>query len=89
MDVKIIAPVFAAVFLAEFGDKTQLAILAFAGAESSRWSVFAGSAAALVTASAIATLAGAVVYQYAPAWVVRKAAGVLFLVFGLFYLVRG
>ena len=64
MDWKLLATTFATVFLAELGDKTQLATLTFAGTGGSRWAVFVGSALALVTTSALAVLGGEELYRY-------------------------
>jgi putative Ca2+/H+ antiporter (TMEM165/GDT1 family) len=73
--------------VAELGDKTQLATLSLASGGSSRWAVFAGSALALVTTSAIAVLAGeAVSSVVSPIWL-RRAAGIVFLVLGLIFLI--
>lgn len=86
MDWRLFATTFAAVFLAEMGDKTQLATLSLA-AGGSRWVVFAASALALVATSAIAVLAGEAVARHVPPTVVRRAAGALFVVLGLVFLV--
>jgi putative Ca2+/H+ antiporter (TMEM165/GDT1 family) len=86
MDWKLFASTFAAIFVAEIGDKTQLATLSLAAGGSSRWIVFAGSALALVATSAIAVLAGeAIARVVSPIWL-RRAAGVVFLVLGVLYL---
>lgn len=85
MDWRLFATTFLAVFLAEMGDKTQLATMTFA-ATGSRWVVFGASALALVATSALAVLAGEVVARYvSPVWI-RRAAGILFLVLGVVFL---
>jgi len=55
-DMRLLVSTFAAVFLAELGDKTQVATLSLAAGSSSRWAVFAGASLALVATSAIAVL---------------------------------
>ena len=88
MDWKILATTFSAVFIAELGDKTQLATLGLAAEGHSRLSVFVGSAAALVTTSLIAVLAGGVVAKYLPPVYLKRGAGVLFMVLGAWTLAR-
>ncbi len=87
MDWKLFASTFAAIFLAEMGDKTQIATLTLAGSGSSRWVVFAASALALVATSAVAVLLGEVVSRHVPAIWVKRAAGLVFVVLGVMYLV--
>ena len=91
MDWKLIGTTFAAVFIAELGDKTQLATLSFAASGSSRWSVFIGSAAALVASSAIAVVVGEGLTRVISPRTLQRAAGVLFLVIGawVIYSTRG
>lgn len=86
MDWKLFGTTFGAIFLAEMGDKTQLATLSLAAGRS-RWVVFAASASALVATSAVAVLAGEVVSRLVPAVWIRRAAGVLFVAMGLVFLV--
>lgn len=85
MDWKLFASTFAAIFLAEMGDKTQLATMSLA-AGSSRWVVFAAAATALVATSAVAVIAGEAVARLVPAIWVKRAAGALFIGLGLIYL---
>jgi putative Ca2+/H+ antiporter (TMEM165/GDT1 family) len=85
MDWKLFASTFAAIFLAEMGDKTQIATLTLA-AGSSRWVVFAASAMALVATSAIAVAAGEIVARHVPAIWIRRAAGAVFIAMGVLYL---
>ena len=82
MDWKSIAVTFGTVFLAELGDKTQLATMTFASTASSRWAVFIGSACALVTSSALAVLAGDAVTRVIPPSTLTRVAGVAFIAIG-------
>ncbi len=87
MDFKLFATVFATIFVAELGDKTQLATLLYASnAAHPRLTVFVASAAALVLTSAIAVLAGSVIAEYVDPKVVRWAAGLGFIAVGLWVL---
>jgi putative Ca2+/H+ antiporter (TMEM165/GDT1 family) len=88
MDWKLFASTFVAIFVAELGDKTQLAALSLSSGSSSKWSVFAGSALALVTSSALAVLLGDGVSRFiSPLWL-RRAAGVIFLLLGAVFLLK-
>ena len=54
MDWKIFITIFASVFVAELGDKTQLATMLFAtDKEVSKYTVFFAASAALIVASAL------------------------------------
>ena len=64
MDLNALASVFAFVFIAGLGDKTQRGTIAFAGSETSKVSVFIGAALALVAATALVTLAGGFLSNY-------------------------
>lgn len=89
MDFKILFSTFAAVFVAELGDKTQLATLSMSAGSSSKWMVFAGSALALCATSAIAVLAGGAVSRFiSPLWLRRIAGGVFIALGILFVLTR-
>jgi putative Ca2+/H+ antiporter (TMEM165/GDT1 family) len=81
------ATVFGTVFLAELGDKTQLATLLFASkSAASLWTIFIAASAALVLTSAIGVAAGAVVSQYVNPKYLSYAAGVGFVVIGIWTL---
>jgi putative Ca2+/H+ antiporter (TMEM165/GDT1 family) len=86
MDWKLFASTFVSIFVAEMGDKTQLATLSLASGGSSRWVVFAGSALALVATSAIAVIAGEAVSRVVPPIWLQRGAGVVFLVLGVLFL---
>ena len=86
MDPKLFFSTFLAIFLAEMGDKTQLATMSMAAGAKSRWSVFLGASLGLVLTSALAVLGGDIVSRYVPANWVKRGAGLLFLVLGAIYL---
>lgn len=83
MDWKVFATVFGTVFLAELGDKTQLATVVFAARSSvSLWTIFAAAAGALVLTSAIGVAVGGLVAQYINPRYLSYAAGVGFIAIG-------
>jgi putative Ca2+/H+ antiporter (TMEM165/GDT1 family) len=82
MDIRLLASTFAAVFLAELGDKTQLATMSLASANASRWTIFVASASALVASSALAVLVGEAVAKAIPPVWIKRGAGALFIVLG-------
>jgi putative Ca2+/H+ antiporter (TMEM165/GDT1 family) len=83
MDIKLAATVFGVVFLAELGDKTQLATLLFsAKSPESLFTVFLGASLALVMTSAIGVLAGGLVAQYVSARLLSYVAGAGFILIG-------
>ena len=89
MDWKIFLTIFLSVFVAELGDKTQLATMLFASdKEVSKTTVFLAASAALVVASAIGVLAGTLLSQYINEKVLGYIAGVAFIAIGLFTLYK-
>ena len=77
---------FGAVFIAELGDKTQLATLSMSAGQASKWPVFFGSALALCATSAIAVVGGGLITRVvSPLWL-RRIAGAVFVGLGLLYL---
>ena len=84
MDWKTAGIVFATVFLAELGDKTQLATVLFsANRPDSRWVVFFAAATGLVVACAIGVLAGSVLGRFVNPRHLTLVAGAGFIVIGL------
>ena len=79
--------VFTTVFLAEIGDKTQLATLLFASDRNvSPWVVFAGASLALTTAAGIAVLVGGEFDRLVSRSMLRILAGTGFIAIGLWTL---
>jgi len=89
MDYKILFTVFVTVFIAELGDKTQLATMLFASGQNvSRWSVFFGSSLALITTSALGVLAGGLISNYLSEKHLSIIAGLGFIAVGAWTLVK-
>lgn len=89
MDLRVVATVFATVFLAELGDKTQISTMLFAAAPGyGKWAVFLGSALALVAASALGVFAGELIGSRLNARLLSRIAAVGFIAVGVWMLVR-
>jgi len=88
MDLVVDASSFSLLFLAEMGDKTQLAMIGLAAGTGSPASVLVGGTLALWSVSLIGILVGgSLLRRVSPVWMHRAAAG-LFLVFGLLALAQ-
>ena len=89
MSIKVFLTVFVAVFLAELGDKTQLATMLFAAdKEVNKVVVFLGASLALVVATLIGVLAGSVISEYISEKQLHYLAGVGFILIGIWTLAR-
>ena len=87
MEWKVFFTVFGAVFIAELGDKTQLATLLFAAdKEVSKLTVFFAASLALIVATGIGVLAGGLMSTYINERYLKYIAGIGFIVIGLFVL---
>jgi len=89
MDWKILSTVFVSVFIAELGDKTQLATMLFASdKDASKLIVFVGASLALIVTSAIGVAAGSVISQYISEKSLQYMAGIGFIAIGIWTLVK-
>jgi putative Ca2+/H+ antiporter (TMEM165/GDT1 family) len=90
MDWKLFATIFATIFVAELGAKTQLATLLYASdASHPKLTVFAASAGALVLASGLGVLVGSVIAALVDPRVVRWVAGLGFVAVGIWVIASG
>ncbi len=89
MQFTVMLPIFVSVFLAELGDKTQLATLCFSAEGScSKKEVFTASALALVLSSLLAVIFGSAIASFiSPQWL-RLGAGILFVIMGIYLIVE-
>jgi putative Ca2+/H+ antiporter (TMEM165/GDT1 family) len=86
MDWKIFGTAFITLFLAELGDKTQLAIITMTANTDSKVAVFLGASLALVIVSLIAVLLGGLLSQYIPTEWLQRIVAVAFIVIGILML---
>jgi Ca2+/H+ antiporter, TMEM165/GDT1 family len=83
MDWKLIATTFGVIFLAELGDKTQIAAMTMSASSQKPLSVFIGASLALAAVSAVGVAVGAGLSEVVPLAVVRKVSAALFVVIGI------
>jgi putative Ca2+/H+ antiporter (TMEM165/GDT1 family) len=83
MDWKLIATTFGVIFLAELGDKTQIAAMTMAASSQRPLSVFIGASLALAAVSAVGVAVGAGLSEVLPMAVVRKLAAAAFVLIGV------
>lgn len=88
MDLPLFLSTFTTIFLAELGDKTQLATVALAGTSKQPLAIFLGSALALVFASLLGSVAGGSVAALIPQPLLQLAAAIGFLIIGARLLIQ-
>lgn len=89
LEYKVLLTVFITIFIAELGDKTQLATMLFAAdKEVDKLTVFVGASLALIVASGIGVLAGSIVSQYASEKLLHYVAGIGFIGIGIWTLLK-
>lgn len=87
MELKVFVTIFVAVFIAELGDKTQLATMLFASDKDvSKLTVFFAASAALIVASAIGVAMGVLLSEFISEKVLSYIAGVGFILIGSYTL---
>ncbi len=83
MMLSLLLSTFLTVFIAELGDKTQLATLTISGTSNKPLAVFLGSASALVLASLLGALTGGSISTFLPEVVLKSLASLTFLIIGI------
>jgi putative Ca2+/H+ antiporter (TMEM165/GDT1 family) len=86
MDLRVLITTFGIIFLAEMGDKTQLAAMTMAADTKKPWAVFLGASLALAAVSALGVLVGSVIGSYVPLEWVKRIAAIAFIVIGILML---
>ncbi len=88
MDFKALWTAFSAVFVAEIGDKTQLAVITLSASSKAPISVFVGASVALVLITAIGALLGRGLAGVIPEAIMHRVAGIMFVGIGVWMLAR-
>jgi len=83
MILSLLLSTFLTIFIAELGDKTQLATLTISGTSNKPLAVFLGSASALVFASLLGALTGGSISSFLPEVVLKSIASITFLIIGI------
>jgi Ca2+/H+ antiporter, TMEM165/GDT1 family len=86
MEWKIFGTAFLTLFLAELGDKTQLAVITMTAKTDNKLSVFLGASVALVVVTLLGVLAGGVLTQFVPAEWLQRIVALAFIVIGVLML---
>jgi putative Ca2+/H+ antiporter (TMEM165/GDT1 family) len=81
-ELKVMLSTFALLFVAELGDKTQLAVISMTAKHKMPLWVFLGATLALATVTALGVLGGELLTRLIPEMVLRKIAAALFVVMG-------
>jgi len=87
MDWRVALTTFGIIFLAELGDKTQIATMTMAAEKKRPWEVFIGAAIALAAVSAIGVAVGSILGHYLPVDWIKRVAGAAFIVVGILILI--
>ncbi len=82
MIINLLISSFITIFIAELGDKTQLATLTLSGNSSKPWAVFLGSSSALILATLIGVLAGGSISTFIPEIYLKIIASITFFIIG-------
>lgn len=86
MDWRVFLTTFGIMFLAEIGDKTQIAAMTMAAEKKRPWEVFIAASLALIAVSAIGVIVGSALGHYLPLVWIKRAAGAAFIVIGVLVL---
>ena len=83
MILSLLLSTFLTIFIAELGDKTQLATLTISGSTNKPLAVFLGSSIALIFASLLGALAGGSISNFVPEIILKSIASVTFFIIGI------
>ena len=88
MDWKIFTSTFVLIFLAELGDKTQLAVIALSAKERTPLTIFVSAIFGFALATLIAVIIGSIGAKFIPIEIIQKIAAIAFIVIGVLILIN-
>ncbi|MGH9901308.1 MAG: TMEM165/GDT1 family protein [Pyrinomonadaceae bacterium] len=86
MDWRVLVTTFGVIFLAEMGDKTQLAAMTMSAETKRPWAVLIGASLALTLVSVVGVAVGGALGQYVPLAWIKRGSAVMFIVIGVLIL---
>ena len=86
MDWKVFGTAFLTLFLAELGDKTQLAVMTMSAKSESKLSIFLGASLALILVTLLGVLVGGILSEYVPTEWLQRIVAVAFIIIGVLML---
>jgi len=86
MDWRVLITTFGVIFLAEMGDKTQLAAMTMSAQTKRPWVVLVGASLALTCVSAIGVVVGGMLSDYLPIEWIKRGAAIAFIAIGVLIL---
>jgi putative Ca2+/H+ antiporter (TMEM165/GDT1 family) len=81
--LRVFLSTFALLFIAELGDKTQLAVISMTAKHKMPIWIFAGATLALASVTLLGVAGGEILTRFIPEFVLRKIAAVLFVLMGV------
>jgi putative Ca2+/H+ antiporter (TMEM165/GDT1 family) len=87
MDWRVLLTTFGVIFLAEMGDKTQIAAMTMAAEKKRPWEVLIAASLALALVTAIGVVVGSMLSHYLPLEWIKRVAGLAFIVIGALILI--
>ncbi len=86
MEWKVFGTAFLTLFLAELGDKTQLAVITMSAKAESKLAVFAGASLALILVTLLGVAFGGLLTQFIPVEWLQRIVAVAFIAIGVLML---
>lgn len=83
MDWKVLLSTFGLLFVAELGDKTQLAVISMVCKHDKPWAVFIGAIVALALVTLLGVVGGQAIYRLVPARFLHRISSAAFIVIGI------